>query len=55
MMRQLYLHGDSKRGVEGTYKWLADELRELWEALEGEDKDATEEEFALMLSLGLLN
>jgi NTP pyrophosphatase (non-canonical NTP hydrolase) len=46
MMRQLYFHRDSERGVNGTYEWLADELEELGEALEGSDKEATEKEFA---------
>ena len=46
MMRRLYFHRDSERGVEGTYDWLADELEELGEALKGEDKEATEKEFA---------
>lgn len=32
-MRSLYFHRDLKRGVEGTYDWLADELGELGEAL----------------------
>ena len=46
MMKRLYFHRDSERGVEGTYKWLADELVELGEALTGSDKAATEKEFA---------
>ena len=29
MMRRLYFHRDSKRGVKATYNWLADELLEL--------------------------
>lgn len=46
MMKQLYFHRDSGRGVKGTYNWLVDELEELREALEGSDKEATEKEFA---------
>ncbi len=46
MMKLLYFHRDSERGVRGTYEWLGDELRELGEALEGDDKEATEKEFA---------
>ncbi len=45
-MRRLYFHRDSERGVKGTYDWLAEELEELKEALEGKDKEATEKEFA---------
>ncbi len=46
MMRHLYFHRDSKRGVKGNYEWLVDEVKELGEALEGTDKEATEKEFA---------
>ncbi len=46
MMKRLYFHKDSERGVKGTYDWLGDELKELGEALEGNDKEATEKEFA---------
>ena len=46
MMRRLYFHRDSERGVKGTYEWLADELEELREALEGDNREATEKEFA---------
>jgi NTP pyrophosphatase (non-canonical NTP hydrolase) len=46
MMRRLYFHRDSERGVKGTYCWLLDELEELGEALNGGNKEATEKEFA---------
>jgi NTP pyrophosphatase (non-canonical NTP hydrolase) len=46
MMRRLYFHRDSKRGIEGTYRWFKDEVEELGEALRGEDKEALEKEFA---------
>jgi NTP pyrophosphatase (non-canonical NTP hydrolase) len=46
MMRRLYIRRDSDRGVEGTYNWLVEEVEELGEALKGEDKEATEKEFA---------
>jgi len=46
MMRCLYLHRDSKRGIDGTYDWLVDEVKELREALKAKDKGAMEEEFA---------
>ncbi len=46
MMRHLYFHRDFERGVKGTYDWLADELEELREALEGKDREAAEKEFA---------
>ena len=46
MMKCLYFHRDSERGIKGTYDWLADELEELREALEGKNKEAIEKEFA---------
>jgi len=46
MMQQLYFHRDSKRGVDGTYNWLMDEVKELGEALKMNDKKALEDEFA---------
>jgi NTP pyrophosphatase (non-canonical NTP hydrolase) len=46
MMKRLYFHRDSERGVKGTYDWLVNELRELGEALKEKDKEAVEKEFA---------
>jgi len=46
MMRRIYFHRDSKRGVKGTYDWLVDEVKELGEALDLKDKVALEDEFA---------
>jgi NTP pyrophosphatase (non-canonical NTP hydrolase) len=46
MMQRLYFRRDSERGVKRTCDWLADELKELWEALEQGDKEAAEKEFA---------
>jgi len=46
MMRRLYFHRDSERGVKGTYDWLVEEVEESREALEEENKEATEKEFA---------
>jgi len=46
MMRRLYFHRDSKRGAEGTCNWLKDEVEELGEALQGDDGEALENEFA---------
>ena len=46
MMKRLYLHRDSKRGIEGTYEWLMDEVRELGDALKTRKKEALEAEFA---------
>lgn len=46
MMRQIYFHRDSKRGVNGTYNWLVDEVKELGDALKTNNKKALEDEFA---------
>ena len=46
MMKTIYFKRDSERGTRGTYDWLVDEVRELGEALEAKDKEATEKEFA---------
>ena len=46
MMKRLYFHRDSKRGTVGMYNWLVDEVKELGEALESNDKKALEDEFA---------
>jgi len=46
MMYRLYFHRDSERGFEGTYSWLLDELKELKEARESNDRKALEDEFA---------
>jgi len=50
MMRQIYFHRDSKRGAKGTYEWLVDEVKELGDALEGDDQKALEDEFADVLA-----
>jgi len=46
LMRRLYFHRDSERGVMGTYEWLTDEVEELGDALKANDKKGMEEEFA---------
>jgi len=46
LMREIYFHRDSRRGVNGTYNWLVDEVRELGEALKGNNRENIEEEFA---------
>lgn len=46
MMRRIYFVRDSERGVQGTYRWLREELDELGEALNTAEKTALQEEFA---------
>ena len=46
MMKRLYFIRDLERGVNGTFNWLMDEVAELGEELKRTDKEATEKEFA---------
>ena len=46
MMKTLYFERDKKRGQLGTYNWLKDELEELCEALNENNKEFLEAEFA---------
>jgi NTP pyrophosphatase (non-canonical NTP hydrolase) len=46
MMRRLYFHRDSERGMAGTYDWLVDEIKELGDALNAADKEELQKEFA---------
>jgi len=50
MMRRIYFHRDTERGTAGTYKWLLDEVKELGDALNGDDPKALEDEFADVLA-----
>lgn len=46
LMRRLYFHRDSQRSIEKTFEWLVEEVAELGEALEIDDRKALEDEFA---------
>ena len=46
MMRRIYFHRDSERGVVGTFDWLVEEMEELREALKEKNTKAVEDEFA---------
>ena len=50
MMKHLYFERDCVRGVEGTFNWLVDEVEELCAELKGNDREATEKEFADVLA-----
>ncbi|HKZ93307.1 MAG TPA: MazG nucleotide pyrophosphohydrolase domain-containing protein [Candidatus Bathyarchaeia archaeon] len=50
MMKRIYFLRDSQRGAMGTLNWLKDEVEELEEALEGNNKKALEDEFADVLA-----
>jgi len=46
MMKRLYFERDCARGIQGTFDWLVDEVQELGAELKGNDREATEKEFA---------
>jgi NTP pyrophosphatase (non-canonical NTP hydrolase) len=50
MMRLIYFHRDSERGIDGTIDWLVEEVEELREALNENDIKALENEFADVLA-----
>ncbi|AHL22246.1 MazG nucleotide pyrophosphohydrolase domain-containing protein [Thermococcus nautili] len=50
MIREIYFHKDSKRGVEKTFLWFVEEVGELSEAIRKNDREAMEEEFADVLA-----
>jgi len=50
MIREIYFHKDSKRGVERTFLWFVEEVGELSEAIRKNDRKAMEEEFADVLA-----
>ena len=41
-MKDIYFIRDHNRGVDGTYRWLKEEIEELGEALQYTDKKALE-------------
>ncbi|NJE84257.1 nucleotide pyrophosphohydrolase [Thermococcus sp. CX2] len=50
MIREIYFHKDSKRGVDKTFLWFVEEIGELAEAIRKNDMEAMEEEFADVLA-----
>ncbi len=46
MMKQLYYKRDMERGINGTFNWLVEEVQELGDELKGNNREATEKEFA---------
>ena len=48
LMRDLYIHQDSKRGIRGTFIWLVEEMGELATILNAKDikKNKASEELA---------
>lgn len=46
MIARIYLSRDSKRGVNGTYEWLKEEIEELGEEIRNNNSEAMKDEFA---------
>lgn len=46
LIRQVYFDKDSRRGVDGTFRWLVEETGELARAVRRDDRANLEEEFA---------
>ena len=45
-IRDIYLDKDSRRGKDGTFRWLVEEIGELARAIRKGDRTNLEEEFA---------
>src|SRR6056297_1084222 len=45
-IRRMYYDKDVRRGVDGTFMWLMEEVGELASALRGDDRENLAEEFA---------
>jgi len=50
LMLKLYGERDRRRGVEGTFMWLVEEIGELSEAIRNKDASNIREEFADVLA-----
>lgn len=50
LMRELYFHRDSKRGVEKVFMWITEELGELGRAIRTHDEPGIKEEMADVLA-----
>jgi len=50
LIRNIYFDKDSRRGVDGTYRWLSEEMGELARALRQGDRNNLREEFADVLA-----
>ncbi len=50
LIRDIYFKKDSRRGIDGTFRWFCEETGELARALRKGDKAQMEEEFADVLA-----
>ncbi|MGD2250921.1 MAG: MazG nucleotide pyrophosphohydrolase domain-containing protein [Candidatus Methanofastidiosia archaeon] len=50
LMKEVYLHRDTQRGIEKTFMWLTEELGELGRAIRNQDEPEIQEEMADVLA-----
>ncbi len=50
LIKDIYYKKDSARGVEGTFRWLCEEVGELSRAIRKKDRENLKEEFADVLA-----
>lgn len=50
LVRRIYFNKDSIRGIDGTFKWLCEEVGELSKAIRKQDRKNIKEEFADVLA-----
>ena len=50
LIRDIYFEKDKRRGVEGTFMWLCEEIGELSRAIKKKEKENLNEEFADVLA-----
>lgn len=57
MIKDIYIHHDSKRGIHKTFEWLLSEVYELGEAIQNNDINAVGEEASDVLAwlLSIMN
>ena len=50
LIKDIYYKKDAKRGTDGTFRWLCEEVGELAKALRTKDRENLKEEFADVLA-----
>ncbi len=50
LIRNMYHDKDARRGIDGTFMWLIEEIGELAAALREDNRENTEQEFADVLA-----
>ena len=50
LIKDIYFEKDNRRGIEGTFMWLCEEVGELSRAIKKKDRENLREEFADVLA-----